>query len=88
MASANSRVREEIGEPIEAGMFVSGQLRENGSSGKADLSIPIKGPRSEGRIRVAAYRSGGIWTFTWLQVNVEGRGKPIDLLSAEPRPGT
>ena len=81
MASTNHQVREEIGEPIEAGWFVSGQLNVNGSSGKADLSIPVGGNRGKGRIRAVAYKSGGLWTFTWLQVNVDGYREAIDLLS-------
>jgi len=88
IASGNSQVRQQIGDPIEAGWFVSGQLNINGSSGKADLAIPIKGSRGKGRIRAVAYRSGGVWTFTWLQVNLEGHGEPIDLLSREPGLGT
>jgi hypothetical protein len=88
MASGNSRVLDEIGQPIEVGWFVSGQLNINGSSGKADLAIPIKGPRGKANIRAVAYRSGGVWTFTWLQVNVAGHGEPIDQLSPEHGPGT
>src|SRR5262252_8954380 len=61
-ASTNHQVREAIGEPIEAGWFVSGQLRINGGSGRADLSIPVTGNRGKGRIRAVAYKSGGVWT--------------------------
>ena len=88
MAKEDSRLREEIGEPIEAGWLVSGQLNVNGSSGHADLSIPISGPRGKGHIRAVANKRSGIWTFTWLQVIFDGHSDAIDLLSEQPHPGT
>jgi hypothetical protein len=80
IASQNPQVREEIGEPVKAGWLILGQLNVNGSTGKADFSIPIRGTHGQGRIRVVAYKSGGVWTFTWLQVNLDGHREPIDLL--------
>src|ERR1700756_3941575 len=38
MAAGNQQVREQIGEPIEPGWLISGQLNVEGSSGNADLS--------------------------------------------------
>ena len=87
MAKANPQVREEIGEPIATAWFVSGQLNVNGSSGHADLSIPISGPRGKGNIRAVANKRGGTWTFTWLQVTIDGHSEAIDLLSGQPHPG-
>lgn len=81
-AAASPQVREQLGEPVRPGWFISGQLSVNGSSGKADLSIPISGPRSKGSIRAIASKNAGVWTFTWLQVNVEGHEGAIDLLSS------
>lgn len=88
MAQGSLHVREEIGEPIEVGRFISGQLNINGSSGQADLSIPISGPRGRGHIRAVATKRGGVWTFTWLQVMVDGHSDAIDLLSDLPNPGS
>lgn len=84
-AAANLQVREYLGEPIQAGWFISGQLKVNGSAGRADLAIPISGPRGKGRIRIAAYKNGA-WRFTCLQVYVEGQSQAIDLLSIQPPP--
>ncbi|HEV2467719.1 MAG TPA: cytochrome c oxidase assembly factor Coa1 family protein [Candidatus Sulfotelmatobacter sp.] len=83
-APLNPLVREQIGEPIRAGWFISGELSVNGSSGKADLKIPISGPRGKGSIRAIASKRAGVWTFTWLQVNVTGHDGAIDLLSVQP----
>ncbi len=83
-ATANSQVRELIGEPIKPAWFISGQLNVSGSTGSANLSIPISGPRAKGTIRAVANKTGGGWRFTHLQVIVEGQPAAIDLLSIQP----
>lgn len=84
-ASENQQVRALIGEPIQPGWFISGSINVNGSTGKADLSIPISGPRGKGSIRAIA-RKDGVWNFTWLQVTIEGRSEIIDLLAGPASP--
>lgn len=81
----NQQVRELIGEPIKAAWLISGQMNVAGSTGHANLSIPISGPRGKGLIRAVADKSG-IWRFTYLQVSVDGRAENIDLLSIQPPP--
>jgi cytochrome oxidase complex assembly protein 1 len=83
-ASADSQVRERLGEPIQTGWFISGQLNVNGDAGNADLSIPVSGPRGKGAIRAVAVKRGGVWRFTTLQVGIDGGDTPIDLLSLQP----
>jgi hypothetical protein len=83
-AAASSEVRTEIGEPIRATWLISGHLNVSGSTGNADLSIPISGPRGKAVIRAVASKSEGVWHFTVLQVNVEGHVESIDLLSIQP----
>jgi len=83
-ATQNIQIREQIGEPIQSAWIVSGQLHVNGSSGDANLSIPISGPRGKALIRAVAYKTGGVWRFTCLQVSVEGQSGNIDLLSVQP----
>ena len=85
-ASASPEVRAEIGKPILAARLISGHLNVSGSTGSADLSIPISGPRGKGVIRAVASKSEGVWHFTVLQVNVEGHAESIDLLSIQPPP--
>ena len=79
----NSQVRAQIGEPIKAAWFISGQLNVSGSSGNADLSIPISGPRGRGIIRAIA-RKNGVWRFSCLEVDIDGQPEKIDLLSIQP----
>lgn len=83
-AAADPQVRAQLGEPIEPGWIITGQLKVNGSAGSADFSIPVSGPRGKGTIRVGAVKSEGVWRFTTLEVDVEGANAPIDLLSVQP----
>jgi hypothetical protein len=85
-AAENSQVRAQMGEPIKPSWFISGQLNVNGSTGNANFSIPIAGPKGKGSIRAVAYKSAGVWRFTYLQVSIDGQPKNIDLLSAQPSP--
>jgi hypothetical protein len=56
----------------------------SGNSGKANLVIPISGPRGRGRIHAVAQESGGIWRFTHLQVDFANQSASIELLSIQP----
>ena len=85
-AAENPQVHELIGEPIKPSWFISGQLNVNGGTGNANLSIPISGPKGKGSIRAVAYKSGGVWRFTYLQVSINGEPESIDLLSIQPPP--
>jgi hypothetical protein len=82
LAEQNQQVREQLGEPMKPAWFLTGQLKGSGSTGDANLSIPISGPRGTGHIRAVAHKSGGVWHFTWLRVDVAGQSGAIDLLSA------
>ena len=79
-AARNTQVRERIGETIQANWLISGQLNMSGSTGNANLSIPISGSRGRGKILAVANKSGGVWRFSKLQVMVAGQAEGIDLL--------
>lgn len=82
-AQANPQVLDRIGQPLKAAWLVSGSIQVHGSSGEANLSIPISGPKGKGTIFVAARRSAGAWQFDTLQVEIQGRTDRIDLLEQE-----
>jgi hypothetical protein len=82
-ATSDPQVREQLGEPIKAAWAVSGELNLSGSTGHANLSIPISGPRGSGVIRAVADKSG-IWKFSCLEVEMKGRAGKIELLSVQP----
>jgi photosystem II stability/assembly factor-like uncharacterized protein len=79
-AQSNAGVVQRLGEPIKRGWFIEGNEETSGASGKADLSIPLSGPKGKGTLYVVANRSGGEWKFETLQVKVEGDNQRIDLL--------
>jgi hypothetical protein len=83
-ATANPQVRERIGEPIQPDWLISGEMNVSGNSGKANLIIPISGPRGRGRIHTVAQKSDGVWRFTYLQVELADQSASIDLLSIQP----
>ncbi|HTS38494.1 MAG TPA: cytochrome c oxidase assembly factor Coa1 family protein [Candidatus Solibacter sp.] len=84
-AAASPQVRQTLGEPIRQKGFMTGELHINGSTGDADLSIPIRGPRGKATVRAVAKKSDGVWRFSWLQVCAEGQDSGcIDLLSIQP----
>jgi len=75
-----------LGSPVTPGLWVSGNINVNGTSGKAELAIPIKGPRDRGTVYVAASKAQGQWQFDDLVVEVKTTHQRIDLLAAPPEP--
>lgn len=74
---------EALGEPIEDGLFVSGNVNISGSSGDANLAIPLSGPRANGTLYAKAVRSEGEWKFTALVLKLDDPpGGRIDLLNS------
>ena len=80
-ASASPEVVVRLGQPIKTGWMVSGSINVSGPTGDADLAIPISGPKGKGTIYVVGKKSAGEWTYSRLEVEVEGQPGRIDLLS-------
>ena len=74
----------ELGTPIETGWFVSGSVSVSGPTGHADVSIPLSGPRASGTLYGVADKSAGLWTFSLLELELEGRPGRIDLRRRPP----
>ena len=77
-ARQDAEVTAALGSPIEPGMFPSGNISTSGSTGEANLSIPISGPNGSATIDVNATKSGGTWTYSQMQVRLDG-GQVVDL---------
>jgi hypothetical protein len=82
-ARTSPAVIEELGEPVEPGFWVGGSVNTSGPSGEADLMFPIIGPDGSGTVYLEASKSGGIWSFERLEVELEERDGWIDLLQPE-----
>jgi hypothetical protein len=77
---SNPAVVQALGTPIEPGILVMGSINISGSSGNADLAIPISGPNGKGTIYAKATRAEGKWTFSRLLVEIKESKEKIDLL--------
>lgn len=79
-ARTDQGVEMALGRPIEEGWFVMGNINISGSSGEADLAIPISGPYDKATIYAVAEKSAGQWIFLTLVVKIKSTGDRIDLL--------
>jgi hypothetical protein len=82
-AKSDQRVTAALGTPIKEGMFSSGKTNVNGPSGKADIGIPISGPKGKATIYAVGTKSEGNWSFSTLNVKVDGTGETINLNETE-----
>jgi hypothetical protein len=85
-ARENPAVMQALGTPIKEGLFLSGSTNVDGASGDANLAIPISGPNGKGKIYVVAKKSAGRWSYSTLEVQVDGRERRIDLLGGDSSP--
>jgi hypothetical protein len=83
---ASAAVAAALGTPIRPGFFVTGDISINGSSGKAELVIPISGPKGDAAIYVEASKILGAWHFDRLVVQVGNTGDRIDLSDGPYKP--
>jgi hypothetical protein len=82
-AQADTRVQAALGQPIEPGFFVTGNINTSGSSGHADIAYEITGPQGTATVLAVADKTAGTWTFTTLEVQPGGSGERIDLLESK-----
>ena len=80
-ANASPEVVVRLGQPIQPGWMVSGSINVSGPTGDADLAIPVSGPKGKGTIYAVAKKSAGQWTYSRLEVEIEGQPGRIDLLA-------
>ncbi|MDX9954851.1 MAG: cytochrome c oxidase assembly factor Coa1 family protein [Anaerolineae bacterium] len=77
---SNPQAVRALGEPVEVGWFVGGSINIQGDSGNADLTIPVSGSVDKGTLYVTAYKSGGIWRFTRMELVTKKYPDRINLL--------
>jgi len=68
-----------LGSPIKEGLFFSGNINMSGSSGRADLAIPISGPKAKATAYVLATKSLGEWHFDHLIIQIDDTKLRIDI---------
>lgn len=87
-AQTHPAVMKALGSPIKAGIFVMGSMNISGSSGQADLAIPISGPNGKGTIYAVASKHAGQWTFSKLVVEIKATKEIIDLIESREQEKT
>jgi Cytochrome oxidase complex assembly protein 1 len=80
-AQSNPLLIQELGTPIEEGWLVGGSINVSGTSGDADLAVPISGPKASGKIYVTAHKSAGVWSYSAMEAAIAGSNQKINLLS-------
>ncbi len=86
-AQKSPAVIERLGTPIERGRFVSGNVNvQAGGTGRAELSIPLHGPKGEGTLYVEARKRSGVWSFGTLEFSQKGDATALNLLSETAKP--
>jgi len=76
-AEQSPEVRARLGEPVTAGMLVTGNINLENSNGECDLQIPLSGPNGSGTLTVRGSQIQGEWTYDEMSVEIDG--EKIDL---------
>jgi TonB family protein len=80
---------ERLGEPIQDGWFVQGNIKIDGSGGSANFQIPVSGPKSSGTLHVRAVSPDGTWMYEQLDLAVNGQTVSLlDRNVVQPSPGS
>lgn len=89
-AQSNPVVVQHLGTPISEGWLVLGSINVSGTSGNADLAVPLSGPNGKATVYVRARKTAGKWNYSFMQAAIEGSDERIDLLASaeapEPQP--
>jgi hypothetical protein len=80
-AKTNPGILQRLGQPIEAGWFITGTLDVTPGSGKGTLTIPVSGPSGAGKLYAAGSQLGGTWQLTSLAFVQKGSSDRLDILS-------
>lgn len=85
-AQSNPAVIEKLGTPMQMGMWAGGSINVAPADGRAELVIPISGPKGKGVLAVSAIKTAGEWHYKVMKVSVEG-GSRVDLLNEAEQKG-
>jgi hypothetical protein len=83
---ADKDVTTQLGQPVETGWWVQGNIQVSGSGGHAEMSFPISGPKGKGTASVEAIKEGGKWKLTRLVVGLDGRPGTLVLVGKKQGP--
>ena len=87
-AESNPVLRQQLGQPLRIGWFISGSIDVQPGEGHAELEIPISGTKGKGKIYSEVKKRAGVWSVQVLQLDVDGTPNQIDLLESTPNAPT
>jgi hypothetical protein len=61
-----------LGTPVVPKGMTSGSMSESSAEGKADLQIPVSGPKGKAELQVSARKSAGSWQINSLVLDQDG----------------
>lgn len=72
-----------LGEPIKAGMWLTGNISINNGEGEASFSVPVSGPDGSGTLFIEAEKRAGskTWDYSRRELQIEGDDDRTILLS-------
>ena len=79
----NPEVKAMLGDNIEEGFMAMGNIEIDNSNGSADLAIPLKGSKGEGKVYIKGVREAGQWRFTMIKFGLTDSDNRINLLNDE-----
>ena len=77
---SDQRVIAVLGEPINDGFWVSGNMNFNNGKGNCDFKFPVSGPKGKATVHAVATTEGHGWQYETLDVT-PANGPPINVLS-------
>jgi TonB family protein len=80
---------ERLGEPIDDGWLVKGNIKIDGNGGDANFEIPVSGPKGSGTLYVTAVRPDDAWMYE--RLDLAANGETVSLLDrnvVQPPPGS
>ncbi|QKX04506.1 hypothetical protein HN014_06120 [Aquimarina sp. TRL1] len=82
-AKQDTYLIELLGEPIETNGIMQGSISIENNTGKADISVPIKGPKGTATLYVEGTKTDGEWSYEEIYVIIQETDEQIDLLGYE-----
>lgn len=77
--SKDATARRILGTPIETGM-VQGHIQTDSSSGSAEISFSVRGPKAEGKVFTEGHKEMGRWRLDRMELEVEGAPRRVPLI--------
>ncbi len=81
-ADRHPLVQQKLGTPLKRGWLTTGSIKPDGTGGRADLAVPVSGPKGSGTAYIRATKSAGRWTVDTLTVTPSDGSSQIHVIGA------